>query len=1260
MREISRSQFACTNPPWASLRPRSTKWIPESRDSLDKENTLLLPVNSNLSIGNYGLVAQGGMPAAAAKRRRGEAKEWCRSSARGEPQDLKPKPAADARSFFHLSITVLAVSVCMLERAGAEPGTLTVTTLAGEYRNANSFANSIDGTGASAVLIESPRGLDMWWPAGDSVLFLSHKSELRRLQVATKEVSTLATAPFQWDAGDLAASKLRVAPTGEAAYIVNKYSIYKVDLTNNTKYEVPSTPWVGTNSEPPSDASDTMHARYYSSQADAVGTNAGFHTILWTDFAPDGASLIVLDGFPEVDDAYRVKIRRVNCNTAQVSTIGFVHHDDADGNLLKDPQSLAVSPDGQSVFITEFGKHRIVKADISANKNYDESNVGDAIMCSCTCGEANCYACGNAHCMWCGSHPKKDFFEFPSACAITATIVAGSVLGTAGFANGVGTHASFKGPWSLDLSPDGAALLITEAQGHGSLGGTIRALEISSATVSTVAGSPGDLCVHCDTCTARSCDGDVVKASFNVFSGAVYGTSKTQIYVGDYQVIRQIAPPAANSSTTAARTTGIFTTASPTDTSPTSVIASSSTTTVFSSSFSTDTPLTTSATIAGAGAETTTAEGRMGSTSAPGTSGGSTPAASSSSTPAPTTWSSIPYSSGSSSSTAGAGAETTTAQATTMSSSTPAPTSQSLTSVPSSSFSSTPSPASTAPSIMPTTIFLSTPISSTQLGARKRSVVVEFTMAGFDSAAEFEGFGDVFKSGVSIGIGVEIGGYTSDDVFFLKLCQGIDCKEFLVRRAEIPLTELQLTFGVWVRSGTDPGQLEALLRSASFLEWLAAYLSRMTGKSIRVGLTGLAQAILDNIVSNVSVTTAGTPAPVTSGLQQTPIAFASESMKILPQIPRHNADDEEISGARMGMRDILLLAGGMMSCLVCSVGTTIMMNRRSRPQKDVPGTDEQQILAFLMARHCRLGAGSPASELDDRVMRLILQLAGLVYLSPGNSEGNDLANEFRDESTGFDGMRDEIPTDSSGSSEGWSSETSDDYSEYFIDVPYMDREVLKRRRDDLLEMMKEDRSKRRKQGDPESSDDEKDLRKVDRQIQIMARQLRKKDSNPSCDDQRALERVSLDADGVEQRRRHLLKLMKEQKKCTEIRGGLVSSSDEERDMRRVDAQIQGMACLKSGRRNRGESEQLESLLMDPEGVQKRRELLLEMMKNERSRRRQKGEAVSSSDEEQDRRRVDAEMLGMALQARRPVDSRRRNRGESEQLESLLMDPEVSK
>jgi hypothetical protein len=69
-------------------------------------------------------------------------------------------------------------------------------------------------------------------------------------------------------------------------------------------------------------------------------------------------------------------------------------------------------------------------------------------------------------------------------------------------------------------------------------------------------------------------------------------------------------------------------------------------------------------------------------------------------------------------------------QVTTTSSSTPAPTSQRFTSVLSSSSSPTPPLSSTAPSSMPTTILLASPISSTPLGARKTSVVVEFKMVG--------------------------------------------------------------------------------------------------------------------------------------------------------------------------------------------------------------------------------------------------------------------------------------------------------------------------------------------------------------------------------------------------------------------------------------------------------------------------------------------------------------------------------------------------
>ena len=84
-------------------------------------------------------------------------------------------------------------------------------------------------------------------------------------------------------------------------------------------------------------------------------------------------------------------------------------------------------------------------------------------------------------------------------------------------------------------------------------------------------------------------------------------------------------------------------------------------------------------------------------------------------------------------------------------------------------------------------------------------------------------------------------------------------------------------------------------------------------------------------------------------------------------------------------------------------------------------------------------------------------------------------------------------------------------------------------------------------------------------------------------------------------------------------------------MRRVDAQIQGMSKLptKSGRRTHAENKDLESLFLDPEGVQKRREHLLEMMKQDRRRRQDEGDQVSSSDDERDMRRVDAQLVGMS-------------------------------
>ena len=441
-------------------------------------------------------------------------------------------------------------------------------------------------------------------------------------------------------------------------------------------------------------------------------------------------------------------------------------------------------------------------------------------------------------------------------------------------------------------------------------------------------------------------------------------------------------------------------------------------------------------------------------------------------------------------------------------------------------------------------------------------ISLKIELMGFDSADEFERFGDDFISGVASGIGHD---YSSDDVFFLELCEGVDCKEFPLRREGVPGTALQLTFGVRVQNNTNIEQLSALLQSSSFLAFLEADLSQKAGKSISAGFIRLPSATDDNIVANASTTSVGTPAPSTSGLQQTPIAVASSpnSLGNLTQELPQNTYAEDTSGVQMGTREIFLLSGGLTFFILCLVGTSIIVNRRFRPRTDNVAPDKQRILAFMMARHERLGDQSPAGHLDNRVMWHILQCAGLISHLPENSESKDLINKAvpdelanktisDDELTYVDGMMNDVITDFTSSDEG---------SDNYVDIPFMDREGVKRRRDYLLELMKDDRTKRRKRGEPESSsDEEKDLLKVTEQIEGMATYLRKNGQNSiRCVGQKALQKVSLDADRVEQCRKHMQKMIHEQRRFRKLRGEPVSSSDEERDMRRVDAELIGFA-----------------------------------------------------------------------------------------------------
>ena len=97
----------------------------------------------------------------------------------------------------------------------------------------------------------------------------------------------------------------------------------------------------------------------------------------------------------------------------------------------------------------------------------------------------------------------------------------------------------------------------------------------------------------------------------------------------------------------------------------------------------------------------------------------------------------------------------------------------------------------------------------------------------------------------------------------------------------------------------------------------------------------------------------------------------------------------------------------------------------------------------------------------------------------------------------------------------------------------------------------------------------------------------------------------------------------------------MSSSDEERDSRRVEAQMQGMNAefqaifnRISKRRDRAQNKALERAFLDPEGVSKRHQHLMQMLKHDRAARQMEGQSVSSSDEERDLRRIEMQTEGM--------------------------------
>ncbi|MHB1606155.1 MAG: NHL repeat-containing protein [Leptospirales bacterium] len=166
---------------------------------------------------------------------------------------------------------------------------------------------------------------------------------------------------------------------------------------------------------------------------DGVGESARFNNPEGLAISQDGKTLYVADSRNNM-------IRKIDLATKTVSTIAghsFPSSGDGVGKSagFETPRGLVLSPDGKTLYVADSGNNMIRKIDLATNQ---------------------------------------------------VTTLAGGGKLMAGFADGVGTQASFKEPRSLAISSDGQILYIADTRNH-----LIRKMILATNSVSTLAGHAG-------------------------------------------------------------------------------------------------------------------------------------------------------------------------------------------------------------------------------------------------------------------------------------------------------------------------------------------------------------------------------------------------------------------------------------------------------------------------------------------------------------------------------------------------------------------------------------------------------------------------------------------------------------------------------------------------------------------------------------------------------------------------------------------------
>ena len=192
-------------------------------------------------------------------------------------------------------------------------------------------------------------------PDGSAVFVADYSNKIRRVEVATGEVTTLAGSGEDGDADGVGDAAEFNGPSG-VALSSDGSALFVADYDNNAIRRV----------EVATGAVTTLAGSGIKGSADGVGDAAEFDDPSGIAISPDSGALFVADQGSD-------KIRRVEVATGEVTTLaGSGEEGDADGvgdaAEFCHPYGVAISPDGGAVFVADHDNHKIRRVEVATGE----------------------------------------------------------------------------------------------------------------------------------------------------------------------------------------------------------------------------------------------------------------------------------------------------------------------------------------------------------------------------------------------------------------------------------------------------------------------------------------------------------------------------------------------------------------------------------------------------------------------------------------------------------------------------------------------------------------------------------------------------------------------------------------------------------------------------------------------------------------------------------------------------------------------------